>query len=552
MARDTVLIMTAVLFASLLISGCVNSTGSLSGNENSSGIDTAITQVRSDSTRLLLRLSVGENNIPLSGTIYFLSDSSKKSFSAPNGYVLISRSDVCGGNDGRSELYDEVLVAFGDSPVGETWSWGKSQYCDSYLFHLSMREDQMQEIKNPANPELIRAESALKLERGKILLYVHTENNTFVSGNATFVSPEGNRTVRFDRYGIIDSTDFCDGDKARYTEVYFTFDASPIGETRYWKELDYCSYISYGMPVDGADLESMKDPKFDISLFEYDHFGGDPINATVYCDGSALGPLMDGHLNISKTKALAAMGATNCTINFVGNFTVFEKPYRFDFCGWTLDRSFVEQYDHWASYLDDPFEIYVRHAPCDTSMSFVTPDDITVQYRLQRYMKVKTADTYLDLDTIRHYMENDFGYTSDQEQFNVADWWQLPTEFMSVKAANKGDCEDWAVSFLSLVYAREPIRCWGMEVGFMYPNDTIEEAHVSVFCDVNGVHRIYDQTGVVTEPDIWGEYFRWFDYDKEFTDKGVVGIKPYAVFNDTFYSEVDDVSEMYSILGIKS
>jgi len=550
MVRNSFLIIAAILFASLFLFGCTGSNNTV--GSNLSGLDATLAKARVDNTKLALRLGMQEDNAPFSGNVHFVSSLGKKSYRVPE-FAMIDRDEVCGGSDGKAELYDEVFVTFDDSPAGETWSWGtNTKYCDSYVFYLTLTEAQMEKIKHPENPDLIRAESALKFEKGKILLYVHTENGTLVPGNATFVSPGGNRTVRFDKYGIVSSSDFCDGNKTKYTEVYFAFDASPIGETRYWSRLDYCLYPSYGMQVEATDLESMKDPRFDISLFEYDKFGGNPVNATLYCGDTIIGPLIGGHVNASKTELLAAVGATNCTISFIGNFTIFEKPYRFNFCGWTLDRPFVSQYSYWAPFLDDPFEMYLRRAPCDTPMSFVTPDDTMVKYRLQRYMAVKTTDTYMDLDNIRHYMEKDFGYTSDKELFKAGDWWQLPTEFMSVKSANKGDCEDWAVSFLSLAYAREPTRCWGMGVGFMYPNDTIEEAHVSVFCDVNGVHKIYDQTGVVMEPNIWDEYFKWFDYNKEFTNKGVVRMKPYAVFNNTFYSQVKDVSGMYSVLGIKS
>ncbi|VVB73134.1 Uncharacterised protein [uncultured archaeon] len=558
MVRNTAFILALVVLSSAFMFGCTGSTGTSNPEiKSASAADNAMSAAYADkANKYAFKFVYGEDGAPFSGTMSFISGdgSSRKQFHLTGG-LLIDRSEICSGSGAKTERYKYLRVTFDDSPVNETWDWTDYGYCEGYYFYPGINGTQMEAVRHPADPMYRKTAALASLYPDKIALAftVGSWGNATYDGTATFIAPEGQARSFQTASGmlLLDRGDMCDpSGKDRYPDMNVTFKDSPIGETWHW-DTDYCRPGPHVAWITEEQLSGLKDPRFDISLFEYDSKGGDPINATVYCNDVMLGPLVNGHLNTSKAAVLRAMGSGGCNISFIGNFTVFERPYRFNFCGWTLDREGVISYGAFTPYLDDSFGMYLRRAPCDTPMSFVTPNDTMVQYRLQRYMRAKTADTYLDLDLVRHYMEKDFGYEKDDVQFQVGDWWQLPTEFMSVKAANKGDCEDWAISFLSLVYAREPTRCWGMRVDFVRSDDTSVEGHVSVFCDVNGVHKIYDQTGVVTEPDIWGEYFRWFDYGNEFTDRGAVRIKPTYVFNNTFYSEVDDVAGMYRVLGIE-
>lgn len=537
-----------IILSGFLLFGCTGSGGS------DEGLDSVLNAARYDESKLAIMVTSGDDETLLPVKITFMSDSGKASYEASEGYALLNRGDVCGGSEGEDELYEDILVTFYDSPAGETWTWEDREYCDNYVYHMTVTEEQLQGIMNPENAVLERGKAIVDLDRSKMMFYLMTSDDSeIVNGTGLFVSPSGNLSVRFDDYAIVDIDDFCENGEEKYQEFYFTFDKSPVGESRHWEEFDYCDYDTFSFSVDISDYNQMADPVSDISLFEYKNEGGNPINASVYCNDVFLGQLVDGHLNASKLAMANAMVDGECEISFVGNFTVFKKPYRFDFCGWTMTRGDLSRYISAPYYLDTEFEYYFRTGPCTTAMSFITPDDTTVKYRLQRYLTLKTANTYNDLNLIRSHMETDFGYAYDEELFPTDSWWQLPTEFMSSKMANKGDCEDWASSFLSLVYARDnSTRCWAMIVDFMYANDSIESAHVSVFCDVNGVHKIYDQTGTVAEPNIWEEYFDWFDSDGSYSSKGVVKIIPFAVFNNTFYEEVDGVQEMYEVLGINN
>ncbi len=552
-----------ILFASIFLFGCTSSGGADDSELDSAlsaaryddtKLDSALSAARYDDTKLVVMLTMGDDDVLLPGKITFISDSGKKQYIASEGYVLLNRADVCGGSRGEIELFDDILVTFDDSPAQETWTWDDREYCDSYKYHMSITEEQYREIKNPENIALTKGMSIVALDRTKKMFYMITSDDSeLANGTALFISPEGNLSVRFDNYAIVDIDDFCVNGEERYQELYFSFDRSPVGERRYWSDFDYCDYDTYSFSIDIDDYNSMADPRYDISLFEFENEGGNPIDAIVYCNDVPLGKLVNGHLNASKLDIMDAMISDVCDLHFVGNFTVFNKPYRFDFCGWEITASDLATYSSAPEYLNSTFENYYRTAPCTTPMSFITPDDTTVKYRLQRYLSLKTSNVYNDLDLIRSHMEKDFGYEFDKDQFPTDSWWQLPTEFMSSKMANKGDCEDWASSFLSLVYAREqPTRCWAMLVAFLYANESAESAHVSVFCDVNGVHKIYDQTGTVTEPDIWQEYFDWFDSDGEYSAKGVVEIRPFGVFNNTFYADVESVEEMYEVLGINN
>jgi len=553
-----VVILLAILFLAAFMAGCTSSsTGSASAPGASEGDKAMATAAADKAHKYAFKLAYGENQTLFSGTVNFISeDGSKKVQFHVDGGLVIDRSVICSEGSPSTGLYKYMRVTFDDSPVNETWDWSHIDYCAKHYFYPSPNETQMDKIRHPTDPTYRRTAALADLNPDKMVVTftVGSWGNTTYDAAVTFYNTEGQTRSSQAVSGMLmlDRKDMCDSSgKDRYPDMNVTFNDSPIKETWHWGT-DYCKPGPHVAWIREDQMAGLKDPRYDLSLFEYENLTGNPVNAIGYCGDTLLGPLVDGHLNLSKTELLKATGDTNCSLKFIGNFTVFEKPYRFNFCGWTLKRSDVLSYGYWALNIGSIVELDFRHASCDTAMSYITPDDPMVKAREQRYLLGKSSDVYHDLDIIRHNMEKEFGYAKDIEQFHYDDWWQLPTEFMSVKMANKGDCEDWAVSFLSLAYAREPTRCWGMRVDFVRPDDSSVEGHVSVFCDVDGVHKIFDQTGTVMEPDLWEEYFKWFDYKGEFTDRGAVRLKPTFVFNNTFYSEVKDVADMYRVLGIKS
>ncbi len=547
-----------LIFIGLILFGCVSS--SQTGSGSGSDLDRVAADARSDPTKLLLRFSYGDNETPFSGVVHFLSDSGRKDFSVPvQGFLSINRSEVCSD---KAEKYDELLVTFGDSPAEETWTWGNARYCESYSFYMTVDSAQMQMIKNPKNPEYLRASATVNLDRKKMMFYILTDDNSTVSGNATFISASGNKSIRIQAYTLVDSSDFCDGKRVKYSNMSVTFDASPIGEKRYWSDLDYCSYNRFALAVDAADLEGMKNPMLDLSLFEYDNFTGKPINATVHCGDTRLGQLTNGHLNISRVDLLKQVD-TNCTLSFTGNIQIYNDIYNFDFCGWELRHSDIIDYSIFELNLNDTTLHYFRTVPCSTAKSYVAPNDSMVSFRLQRYFPYKTGDANADVEAIFDALAKEFQYNNSEAAAILtkgAGQYLLPSEFFN---SNGGVCLDWSNAFLSLVLARDPSTpCYSVYADFIYANGSSfeKESHATVFCAINGIPRIYDQTQKYIGSSIWKDLFDGLDWkgsgdpiqEGRLSKQGIVGVKPTAYYNDKLYVKVDGITDMYNKLGIKS
>lgn len=209
-----------LLLATIFVFGCI--TG---GPTDLKG---ALAIARSDPTKFVFELSAGAPERQLNGTIHLLSDTGKKSLYVP-GYLLMNKSEVC---DGEEELYSTLLVTFNDSPVGETWSWGKTEYCDSYSFNPWVNDSDMERIRHPRNPELTKALAEGLIDPRKFVFALTVEYwGDPLSGTVYFFSANDTKKYRVQTAAIIDKADVCEGVAEKYKTIYVMFDDSPANET---------------------------------------------------------------------------------------------------------------------------------------------------------------------------------------------------------------------------------------------------------------------------------------------------------------------------------
>jgi hypothetical protein len=291
--------------------------------------------------------------------------------------------------------------------------------------------------------------------------------------------------------------------------------------------------------------------KFKLNFFEKRDRQGEPLSGTVYCGKELLGTLENGSVTMNKTLLLEKVGK-ECNLSVFGKY----NGTPFDFCGWDLNETDIADYSSISYHLsDNSMYIEFRDGPCSTKESFVTPKDPVVVKALDEYLPLpnRTQDTYADLDAISDKLDKVFNYTKDEELpgckdiSNCSDWWLFPSELIK---GTRGDCEDWSDAFLSLALARGPAPCYGITLDYLLANgSTGEGGHVTVFCAVNGVPRIYDQGSVYTRAIMWEELF---DSLKEnIDDNRTVRVKVMEYYNNTFYSAVDGKEDLYRKLGVK-
>jgi len=79
------------------------------------------------------------------------------------------------------------------------------------------------------------------------------------------------------------------------------------------------------------------------------------------------------------------------------------------------------------------------------------------------------------------YKKHHLNYITDQSLFGKADYWQTPAE---TRRNRGGDCEDWAIKFVSLLRAYDPtLNCYM----------AIWDTHANVLCRLGTTFLIYDQ-----------------------------------------------------------
>ncbi len=173
---------------------------------------------------------------------------------------------------------------------------------------------------------------------------------------------------------------------------------------------------------------------------------------------------------------------------------------------------------------------------------FVRPEE-TKNYLLD--INLDNDNFEEDLDKITSYR---IRYRADNILFNRLEYWQTPKETLDL---GHGDCEDWAVTTLSLIREyNSNLKCYNI----------LWETHISIFCFIEGNYFIFDQDETKFKRSLKEDYSKLEnkallrkmrnDYFDEY------GIKPdkrksYAVFNEeeliTFQESNDFIDWAYGL-----
>ena len=213
------------------------------------------------------------------------------------------------------------------------------------------------------------------------------------------------------------------------------------------------------------------------------------LNGKIYVDDKLLGETKKGKYELSEKEYIEKFRA-NASLQIYGlSDLCFGKDENLPFTeswiihdlGYYLYNNENVSFDIQAN-LRKPTE-YIE------MQGFVRPDEVKpyLESELRKFFK---DDTEENLNLISKY---GIHYRDDFLLFQKADYWQTPAETLK---RGEGDCEDWAVTVLSLIRAYNvSLKCFNMDW----------QTHLSVFCYFNNKFIIYDQertkfkTGLKTE-----------------------------------------------------
>ncbi len=253
--------------------------------------------------------------------------------------------------------------------------------------------------------------------------------------------------------------------RTTYGEDSFNFPYDFSQDLLEWGEHDFIVYE-----------EELKPKK--IKLIFYDNKTDCKLNGEVYVDDVLLGETKEGIFVLTeneykqkfkKNSSLYIFGRTDyCfgedrNLPFAEYWTIYDLQYSFD------------------NYQDENFELNLdpRWPQYYLEMQdFIRPEE-TKSYLEDSLRKYFKNNTWEDLDTISNYMR--ISYISDWNRFKKAEYWQTPSEALKIKM---GDCEDWAITTLSLMRAyNDTIDCYNI----LWPT------HISILCYEKNRFVIYDQ-----------------------------------------------------------
>jgi len=518
-------------------------------SQNPTTYSEALGLADSDNTKFVLRLSAGENNIPLSGTLRFPSASGTRTFRFKD-FTVINRSDICDENG--KEISTTVLVTFEASPVNETWHWDNVSYCNRTSFNPWVSEDQLSQIENPKTPIYTGLSSQVTLDPSKMALYLSAEyTGPAISGEMKFGSSNGSKSYSVNGTLLINRADLCDNKTSKYTNLTVTYYDSPINETRFWDNVtDVCTFTVYDIWIYKSDYEYIKNPTFNFTLYEYENKTGSPIDGNLSCNGIQIGTLQGGNVMVNKTLLLHEIEGIGgaCKITISG----LHQGHGFEFCGWIFNTSMYREYSYYDLNINRTIDAYYRRMPCGTVKSFITPNDPSVISRLRTYLPYQSQNLDNDIQDISTGLAKDYlyDYAEEQDVLNSVVRYKYPSEFL---VSNTGVCADWVDIFLSLVLARDSnAPCYGVGVAFLYANGSTyeKESHATSICVINGQPKIYDQYQSYSGGSIWRDLFDSLNGENKFSSQGVISIKPFSYYNDKVYGEVDGVADLYKKLGV--
>ncbi|MBM3247739.1 hypothetical protein FJZ17_04355 [Candidatus Pacearchaeota archaeon] len=218
----------------------------------------------------------------------------------------------------------------------------------------------------------------------------------------------------------------------------------------------------------------------EINLTFYDNQSSCIINGEIYVDNISLG---------NTTGGIFVLKEEDYNKKFKFNSTLFLLG-KTDYCfGVNSNLPFVEYWNIYdlQSYFNTGQELKFEttlnpRQPVYYSamMDFVRPEEVKVELA---EMKIDINDSLfekMDLIFKKFYMQ----YQEDSSKFGVYEYWQTPKES---RINNGGDCEDWAVRFVSLLRAyNSSLNCYV----------AVWDTHANVICRIERKFIIYDQEKV--------------------------------------------------------
>ena len=167
---------------------------------------------------------------------------------------------------------------------------------------------------------------------------------------------------------------------------------------------------------------------------------------------------------------------------------------------------------------------------------FVRPEEVA-----ESLSKININENDSQSENIEKILRRTYlNWVSDSLRFGKAEYWQTPLEFIHNKG---GDCEDWAVYFLSLLRKYDSnLNCYA----------AVWHTHVNVLCQINQTFIILDQDKIRTDLVLHGE---WSIQDNQIAARSWrnnyfrgYGIDPderilYYLFNEEEYIEFENGQE---------
>jgi hypothetical protein len=146
---------------------------------------------------------------------------------------------------------------------------------------------------------------------------------------------------------------------------------------------------------------------------------------------------------------------------------------------WTIDN--LDYYYKTGEEISFAIEINLRHPQYPRAMQgFIRPEEVRV--KLDRVDFDEEASERERVETIYKYTY--MNYVSDRGWFGEDEYWQTPSDFILNKG---GDCEDWAIYFISLLRLHDPeLECYM----------ALWQTHANVLCYVDETFMIMDQDQV--------------------------------------------------------
>ena len=232
------------------------------------------------------------------------------------------------------------------------------------------------------------------------------------------------------------------------------------------------------LPSDSNNYIESETNKIYLTFYETEYKC--PMNGKIYVDDTLLGETKKGEYELSEEEykdkfkedsSLYIQGLTDSCFGedmglpLVWDWIVPDLQYNFD-------------YNENASF---EASINPRNPQYYSAMQgFIRPSE-TEDYLNSKLKEYFVNSTIEDLDIITQHRI--MSYRSDMDNFQQREYWQTPAETLK---RGMGDCEDWAVTILSLMRAYDSsIRCF----------NALWQTHISIFCFFDNHFIIYDQGG---------------------------------------------------------